>query len=76
MNSRLTCLQMQQLANWVNAAFDLSSSGGSGSSGGVFVLPSARHTRLLEGRRLSDGLDWPLEYCSLQVHTQLSTTLC
>jgi hypothetical protein len=71
MPSRLTCLQMQQLTNWVNAAFDLSSSSSSGGgSSGVFVLPSTRHTRLLEGRRLADGLDWPLEYCSLQVNPQ------
>lgn len=53
--------QQQQFRDWVRADEAINS-----SAGQDFRLPSPQHAELLRGARLLCGLDWPLEYCSLE----------
>jgi hypothetical protein len=72
--THLTKQQRRQLKSWVAAAVtdytavaaDCAGSNGSSGSSAVFKLPSAAHARMLEGREMSVGRDWPVEYCSLR----------
>ena len=77
---RLTKHQARQLDSWCAAAAadyaadaaavsdnsDSSSGEGGGCCSRGFVLPSAAHARMLAGRRLLQGRDWPVEYCTLR----------
>ena len=72
--THLTKQQRRQLKSWVAAAVtdytaaaaDCAGSNGSSGSSAVFKLPSAAHARMLEGCEMSEGRDWPVEYCSLR----------